>query len=75
MTETECRHHWLIEAPNGMTSPGRCKVCGAERDFNNCSPWEVARAKKLSSKDRINLHRSLLTGAVPVDPNSDLYVE
>ncbi|HEU4759630.1 MAG TPA: hypothetical protein VFT91_06570 [Dehalococcoidia bacterium] len=30
-----CRHHWMIESPDGPTSRGRCKVCGAERDFMN----------------------------------------
>jgi hypothetical protein len=30
-----CRHHWIIEAANGPTSQGRCKHCGAERDFFN----------------------------------------
>jgi len=30
-----CRHHWVIETANGPTSHGRCKICGAERDFFN----------------------------------------
>ncbi len=38
-----CRHHWLIESPRAATSKGRCKLCGAEREFRN-SPsaymWE-----------------------------------
>lgn len=33
--DTPCRHHWLIEAPNGETSEGRCKICGATREFIN----------------------------------------
>jgi len=31
----ECRHHWVIEMPNGPVSHGRCKACGLERDFYN----------------------------------------
>ena len=31
----ECSHHWVIESPNGPTSRGICKYCGAERDFWN----------------------------------------
>jgi hypothetical protein len=27
----------MIETPNGETSPGRCKTCGATRDFLNYS--------------------------------------
>lgn len=30
-----CRHHWVIETPNGPLSHGTCKVCGLERDFYN----------------------------------------
>jgi len=30
-----CRHHWLIEAPRGTLSRGRCKLCGEERQFRN----------------------------------------
>lgn len=32
-----CAHHWMIETPNGETSQGRCKICGATRDFLNYS--------------------------------------
>lgn len=31
----ECRHHWLIESPQGATSWGTCKLCGARREFSN----------------------------------------
>ncbi|MBI1885251.1 MAG: hypothetical protein HYS09_02885 [Chloroflexi bacterium] len=30
-----CAHHWLIENPNGETSIGVCKYCGASREFRN----------------------------------------
>ena len=39
----ECRHHWLIESPQGATSWGMCKLCGSRREFSNSSPdafWE-----------------------------------
>ena len=28
-------HRWLIDEPNGPTSVGRCKACGAVRVFRN----------------------------------------
>lgn len=31
----ECRHHWLIETPQGATSRGVCKLCGQEKEFRN----------------------------------------
>lgn len=33
-----CVHHWLIAEPNGRTSPGVCKRCGAKKVFYNSSP-------------------------------------
>jgi hypothetical protein len=30
-----CVHHWIIESPSGRTSAGICRVCGAQRDFQN----------------------------------------
>jgi hypothetical protein len=38
-----CAHHWLIESPNGAMSRGRCKLCGAEKEFPNSAEdrlWE-----------------------------------
>ena len=32
---TGCRHHWIIETPNGPVSKGICKLCGEKRDFEN----------------------------------------
>ena len=32
-----CRHHWVIETPNGAVSGGRCKRCGETRAFRNSS--------------------------------------
>ena len=34
-TNDKCSHHWIIEASNGPTSMGICKLCGAERKFFN----------------------------------------
>ena len=30
-----CKHHWLIEMPQGATSVGRCKRCGESKEFAN----------------------------------------
>jgi len=30
-----CCHYWLVESPNGPTSKGTCKFCGAEKEFEN----------------------------------------
>ena len=30
-----CQHHWLIQAADGPTSPGVCRLCGETKDFKN----------------------------------------
>ena len=32
-----CRHHWIIEAPSGPVSKGRCKLCGELKEFSNAA--------------------------------------
>ena len=46
-----CRHHWLIESPQGPTSMGMCKLCGAQREFSNSATdflWEDEPLSELS---------------------------
>ena len=31
----QCIHHWRIEIPDGPTSTGICRRCGATREFKN----------------------------------------
>ena len=40
---TTCRHYWNIEAADGPTSRGVCKVCGEEKEFLNS--WSDANYK------------------------------
>ncbi len=35
MRLTMCTHHWVIDAADGHTSRGVCKLCHAEREFEN----------------------------------------
>lgn len=32
---SECKHHWLIESPQGPVSRGICQICDATREFKN----------------------------------------
>ena len=41
VVEDKCRHYWIIESPNGPTSRGVCKLCGAEKEFQNFLPYSV----------------------------------
>jgi len=49
--EVTCRHHWLIEPPNGPTSTGVCKICGATREFDNQLPPRPASARMPAPSD------------------------
>ncbi len=45
--KSECNHYWIIESPNGPTSRGVCKHCGAEEEFSNYTPrssWDEDRS-------------------------------
>ncbi|MBA7611276.1 hypothetical protein ES703_18496 [subsurface metagenome] len=34
----KCCHYWIVESPDGPTSRGVCKFCGAEKEFDNYGP-------------------------------------
>ena len=34
----QCPHYWVIEVANGPVSQGKCKYCGAKKDFYNTFP-------------------------------------
>lgn len=40
----QCRHHWVIETPNGATSLGICKRCGRRRRYPNAA-YDAVREK------------------------------
>ncbi len=49
--ESRCRHHWLIEPPQGPTSMGICKLCGSRKEFRNSASdllWEDDPLSELS---------------------------
>ena len=35
-----CIHHWMLPAPNGTTSVGKCNKCGEVKTFLN---WDVKK--------------------------------
>jgi hypothetical protein len=49
--QLECTHHWLLGRPNGASTKGICKKCGAEREFTSSaedqehSAYHKARAR------------------------------
>jgi len=49
----KCSHYWIIDSPNGPTSVGRCKYCGAVKEFDNYLPYSSwAEEKKAASRGR-----------------------
>ena len=58
---TPCRHHWVIESPNGPTSHGRCRRCKAKRDFTN---WSPKFDNRLSLGERMAVRRAKREDAI-----------
>ena len=50
VAEDQCRHYWIIEAPEGPTSKGVCKFCGAEKEFDSFGPDSLSRWDRSPSK-------------------------
>ena len=44
-TKAKCTHYWVIESPQGPTSLGRCKICGAVSEFSNYVPYPTWEGK------------------------------
>lgn len=47
-----CAHHWMLESPNGALAFGRCRTCGAVREFRNATTdyvWDEERKSALHS--------------------------
>lgn len=57
----KCRHHWLIDPPDGPTSDARCKRCGARRQFRNHDDRYVS---PLGSAERTFVKRAMREEAV-----------
>lgn len=54
-TLSECKHYWLIEAPNGPVSYGVCKICGERSEFKNSvqgSGWDREGAQRRARQAR-----------------------
>ena len=48
--QKQCAHHWIIDFPDGPTSFGKCKLCGATAEFTN-DLQDVLDKRKHSSED------------------------
>ena len=60
-----CRHHWVIDTPNGASSTGHCKRCGENREFRN------SNEDLLWDSDSFSLNGSRYKGRKP-QTTSDL---
>jgi hypothetical protein len=47
-----CKHHWIIEAPEGPTSKGHCRLCGQHKIFENIIEELVPNKE---NKDKANV--------------------
>ena len=59
-TPGTCVHHWMIEAPNGRESSGRCKRCGVSKAFNNSTEavmWEQTNTLRNSLRSGVRVSK------------------
>ena len=55
-----CVHHWIIDAPSGRESGGRCKRCGVTRNFSNSTEsvmWEQTNTLRNSLRFGIRISK------------------
>ncbi len=62
-----CRHHWVIESPQGATSMGTCKVCGEVREFRNSAADTLWEGDPMVSISKMAANRR---SAIPVGGGS-----
>ncbi|MGD9892021.1 MAG: hypothetical protein AB7R89_21625 [Dehalococcoidia bacterium] len=71
----ECQHHWRIAAPNGATSMGVCKHCGAEREFANStseSIWDNDHGESGFNRYRRRNNNEIAVTEEPEKPRASL---
>lgn len=59
-SQARCVHHWVIEAPNGRESRGKCKLCGKAKTFANSNEnvmWEQTNTLRNDLRSSIRVPR------------------
>ena len=56
----QCRHHWVIESPQGATSLGRCKLCEEVREFRNSAADTLWEGDPMRSAGRMGSNRPIV---------------
>lgn len=71
-----CKHHYVIDTPNGPTCNSRCKRCGATKMFNTTIPEELelgynqrppvyqSKESWVEDQERLHMAEALVAGEV-----------
>lgn len=54
--ESKCVHHWLLESDPGHKGLGKCRKCGAEKEFPSDPEgfqWKYGRTPTFNSHDPV----------------------
>jgi hypothetical protein len=70
MTDCGKAHHWDLESPEGELIPGKCRNCGAVRDWPN--KFIVAEGRPFITRDPL-IPRSALNGVGGYQRTADYY--
>ena len=63
-----CSHHWLIQAADGPTSGGVCRICGETREFKNYVETATWGDTRLMPSSQVPVRRQV---AIPADDSWD----
>jgi hypothetical protein len=60
-----CTHHWLIETSTAVSVKGVCKLCGAEKNFDNHREFPTHRNQltemiKIAHAQKLHDYRNII---------------
>jgi hypothetical protein len=66
--EGGCKHHWMIEPPNGAVSVGKCKICGTSQEFRNSFEYSSWYGTKSPSAEKAKANAAAAAAAPAAKP-------
>ena len=67
MTLATCTHHWRIAMPDGPTSSGRCRKCGARREFISSNDEAPVKSRAGQACDECGVVKAKTHGTFKFD--------
>jgi len=68
--EGGCKHHWMIEPPNGAVSVGKCKTCGITQEFRNSFEYSSWYGTKSPSAEKAKANSAAAAASAKLAPGT-----